>query len=295
LDSNDAAADVVAPRDSVYSGPFLLPVIDLINHSSEKKCTTLHRVRARDQDVFVMMAEHSVSAGEEILHSYGDLTAGQCLQTFGFVPETAVQRAASSSSASSTNFTPAILSKTEDILPACWEVIESDLPSQLAASMQEQNMEDEIWTVKVDRNRKTDFLPNELLISVDSDNMWTDELVTVTCLPFLPACAASEITARTLLDRSMLEDYYLCKLVCTAMLKAIDKKLKRYTSVQADEWPTDDQELLIELLASKQVDTPSSQRLMYGLTVRLEEKQSLATLRGEVIATLVGLDSDKQC
>ena len=52
-----------------YSGPYLLPFIDLINHSTEEKCTTLQRDAADGS--FVMIAERKICAGEEIFHTYG--------------------------------------------------------------------------------------------------------------------------------------------------------------------------------------------------------------------------------
>lgn len=91
-----------------YSGPYLLPFIDLLNHTSDrgKKCTTLKRQSSPSNKAtsttttqlstkhpntndasFVMVSERPIQAGEEVLHSYGeDLTSSQFLQTFGFVP-----------------------------------------------------------------------------------------------------------------------------------------------------------------------------------------------------------------
>ena len=80
-----------SPSSSIngnYDGPFLLPVIDLLNHDPPNKCTTLQRrTHNVDDDYFIMIAERDICAGEEVVHSYGDgLTSAQLLQTFGFVP-----------------------------------------------------------------------------------------------------------------------------------------------------------------------------------------------------------------
>jgi hypothetical protein len=56
--------------DETYHGPYLLPYVDLLNHSprgSAERATTLRR----DADgSFFMVAERDIAAGEEIRHSY---------------------------------------------------------------------------------------------------------------------------------------------------------------------------------------------------------------------------------
>jgi hypothetical protein len=102
-------------------GPYFIPVVDLLNHCSDPqaKVTTLTvttTLRAdgkngkgdSDSDSegvknhqsnehhvwFEMRAERDVREGEPVTHSYGNrLTSSQCLQTFGFVPISAVLRA----------------------------------------------------------------------------------------------------------------------------------------------------------------------------------------------------------
>ena len=73
---------------------FLLPLFDLINHSTERKerCTTLARVDGDSSkgdgealDAFEMRAERHVEAHSEVLHSYGQHGAAQLLRTYGFV------------------------------------------------------------------------------------------------------------------------------------------------------------------------------------------------------------------
>ena len=69
---------------SSWSGPFLLPLIDLLNHNPAQSCTTLQRDDTND---FIMIAERELARGDEVFHSYGkDLSSAQVLQTFGFVP-----------------------------------------------------------------------------------------------------------------------------------------------------------------------------------------------------------------
>jgi len=81
-----------ANTNDKYGGPFLLPVIDLLNHDPRRACTTLRRYATNNNtqkgtSCFQMIAERDILEGEELFHSYGtDLTSAQLLQTFGFVP-----------------------------------------------------------------------------------------------------------------------------------------------------------------------------------------------------------------
>ncbi|OEU06249.1 SET domain-containing protein [Fragilariopsis cylindrus CCMP1102] len=76
----------------VYDGPFLLPVIDLLNHNPNRACTSLQRIQTTNSSTntityFTMRAERNIHQEEELYHSYGhQLTSSQLLQTFGFVP-----------------------------------------------------------------------------------------------------------------------------------------------------------------------------------------------------------------
>jgi hypothetical protein len=260
-----------------YTGPFLLPAVDLLNHAvGDKKCTTLQR------DVegnFSMQTERSITAGEEVLHSYGDsLTACQCFQTFGFVPEAAMSNVLQCHP--SDPITPALLTKVS-VLEACWQVIESDLPGRLGQIMQERNMEDEVWTVSVDRRRTADFISDDILIVYEQP--LSNEVVTTACLPFLPICAYRE-ASQGLLGREILEDF----------LRAIKAKLDTYTPVHWHGARVDDDAVLLrDLLASADGSDATThqqgeqkRRLMYGLTLRLEEKACLWALQEEVRQTL---------
>ena len=199
-------------------GPFLLPVIDLLNHSTDPriKCTTLMQgttttaaAVSLNSPFFVMRAERDIRVGEEICHSYGDeLTACQSLQTFGFVERSVMEFIMEAKNHSRTGQqqqqqepqqqhkqqrqirapSPALISKRL-VLESCWQVIESDLPRRLRQAMEEADMEDEVWDIQVDRSRTADFLPDQLLVERGGRGDVTslsDELVTLACLPFLP-------------------------------------------------------------------------------------------------------------
>jgi hypothetical protein len=163
-----------------------------------------------------------------------------------------------------------------------------------------------VWAVAVDRSRTATFIPDDLLIELSDSESLTDELVTLACVPFFPLCAYAEMSARTLLDASMLEDYYLGKLVCTSLLKAIQSKLETYTPVRRTNGnvngsndindvmePAGDRELLQQVVQQEQTNPNiSTRRLMYGLVIRLEEKACLEALRRNVIGILARLDEE---
>ena len=76
-------------------GPFLLPLFDLINHSTEPapRNTILERVDGDGRadgdgnalDAFEMRATRDIAAGQEVVHSYGDHGPAELLRTYGFI------------------------------------------------------------------------------------------------------------------------------------------------------------------------------------------------------------------
>lgn len=99
------------------------------------------------------------------------------------------------------------------------------------------------------------------------------------------------------MDCSALEDYFLGKLVIMAILTAVKNKLAAYKPIQriprveiGD--ASDDGVVLRQIL---KVPKPSTSilRAMYGIAVRLEEKQALKELRNELISLLASLDEDE--
>jgi hypothetical protein len=287
-------------KNNNYDGPFLLPVIDLLNHDPPNSCTTLQRDATTG--MFYMMAERSLAANEAVVHSYGDeLTSAQLLQTFGFV----------SSRSDNKHLTPASLSKTKHLLPACQTTKASDYPRQLQESMKAQQLEDdvkdEVWNVREIPNRSMpDDVSEDLLVSVDE--LLSDEFITFLCVQFLPMdsyeelCTNDRITA--LLDRSILEDYYLGKLVCHTLHNAIDNKLKEYTTILLEGMDPSttqesngssalerDQQTLLQLMAKQpQPSGASHRRAIYGLTIRIEEMSCLQALQKEILKITECLD-----
>ena len=294
-----------------YTGPYLLPCMDLLNHCSstdkQHKATTLKGT----SEWFVMHAERPISAGEEICHSYGDdLTSCQFLQTFGFVEQRTIEILAGHSEKQHTalrNPTPVLIPK-QLVLEACWAVIESGLPQRLAKAMEEAGMEDEVWTVQVDRSRRAEFLPDHILVQrgggESAVSSLSDSLVTLACAPFLPSCAYRE-AAQALIGKEILEDYFLGHLVCTSLLSVIKQRLALYKPIVWNGIPHENDQLLLQnLLCSATNDSKpgdnarghsvEKQRAIYGLALRLDEKATLDSLRRELLELLSNLDSSGQ-
>jgi hypothetical protein len=286
------------PDDDSYQGPFLLPIVDLLNHDPERKCTTLQRDETTG--MFCMQAERDIALGEEIFHSYGDtLTAAQVLQTFGFVPPRTC-------TTETGNLTPVVLNKTTHILAACEHVKTSSIPKEIQDHMTSQsliNEDDEVWDVASMPNRplREEDARDDWLISLDSSptEILSDELITLVVLQFLPQDAYDEMIdadgrISAWLDRSILEDVYLGKLVCHTILEVIRRRQAEYLhldGVKVD--PTiknastgrpleRDERLLVELARVALPDI-STLRAIYGLRVRIEELLSLEALAKEVI------------
>lgn len=279
-------------KDAVgsYSGPFLLPWIDLLNHDPRQKCTTLKW--DRNKNCFYMEAERDIAATEEVYHSYGtNLTSAQVLKTFGFVPEESVQAAINGEMKD--EISPAMLSKWE-VMSACQAVAKSSFPSRLRSHMSSTaDDEEERWELKHDMTtRDLSSLPDEFLIS--GNEPLSEELVTTISVLLLPEEVYSEFAKDgiTRLDMSVLDDFYLGKLACQCLAYAVAEKLATFVrlSIAGSEDDNEDSTLLQRLGGQ-----PKFARAVYGLTIRLEEKRCLTTLLSKarsVCASLGGIPID---
>lgn len=311
------------PADGNYSGPYLLPYIDLLNHSTEKKCTTLQRDTS--DGTFTMIAERPINAGEDICHAYGTgLTSAQLLQTFGFVETGASKRAAGNEWGSDDEdgsdvsnkvrygTTPVTIS-AQAVLRACHSVIDSSFPEELSQTMEENDIPDETWGLPT---KERDILSHGLIsddIIVTAGEPLPDELVTLCCLPFLPDEVYAEWSSDSCLwSAEILEDYFLGKLALRALMKVLGTKMEQYSALDSsacglnilagDEHKGDghdDPDVLLlrrALKASNEdiVDENKRRRAIYALTIRLEEKHCLRLLQKEMINLLRSLDDDEE-
>jgi hypothetical protein len=216
-----------------YSGPFLLPAIDLLNHDPPNSCTTLQRDPATGS--FWMVAERPLPAGAPVVHSYGDdLTSAQLLQTFGFVPlshtrEMCLPRRRQFEDAKESQdvggdtiamtghharMTPAYLRKLDDLLVACQRVKTSSYPKDVRDTMIQERQamsheeeedgeaDDYFWNVQDVPDRPLgDSMPEEFLVSASSiDNrsdsshfVLSEEIITFLAVQFLPEDAYLDI------------------------------------------------------------------------------------------------------
>jgi hypothetical protein len=178
---------------------------------------------------------------------------------------------------------------------------------------------DPVWELDLNgplRNVSS-VVPNDTItISFSADiktGVWSEELITLCSLYLLPQDEFDAFMSDepSLLDKSMLDDYYLGILVCKVILVTIENKFKTYQSIDWDETTgikaslLDDSEMswraridcAIRLLQSLWQDaddgSPAScnieygphhkTRAMYGLTLRLEEMTSLRKLHELVL------------
>ncbi len=372
-DTNNSNVDIAK-----YDGPYLLPIIDLINHADTCTGRTNTKLEFTVQPnapvssyYFVMRALHTIPSDTEILHSYGDeLSNYQFLSSFGCIPinrmtrtqyhqqhphrydqhqmqtVTSDQTTPTSLTTTTSHYTKSVVVTKQEIWEACWNIIESGLPQRLATSMIESKSfdPDETWTVTIDKHRTGDCVPDSIVIvqpssvaadqqstficsgllednesTIDSQSILSDELVTAACIPFLPKCAYAEITSRTLLDASILQDYYLGQLVGTALLQMIQRRLLLYRPIHTSTIQRlrqsgdlmNDKEILHSLLRGMDATNDSCDsngnrtndvlpvgadlnvercRLAYGLTIRLEEKEILNSLANTILQLLNSLN-----
>ena len=304
----EGSCEKAAESTNDYSGPYLLPFIDLLNHCTEKKCTTLQRDAA--DGAFIMVAERKISAGEEVYHTYGtELTSAQLLQTFGFVEIGAARRAANKLwNDDQYGIAPATLSAAL-VLSACRSVMGSSFPSDLKQAMEQNEFEDETWDLSAETGRDVlshGLISSDILVAADHVAVLSDELVTLCCLPFLPDEVYADWSDEPCLwGAEVLEDYYLGKLALRALMKAIGTKLGEYTDIDASACGLlkvdnekdncdKDRALLTHLLdePTDPVGYKKRSKAISALTIRLEEKHCLDLLKKEVIDTLKSLDDD---
>jgi len=269
-----------------YNGPFLLPFIDLLNHDQQKKCTTLQFDAS--SHCFCMFAERDIASNEEIFHSYGSrLTSVQVLKTFGFVPSSSIDEVLGHN-IKDMYFSPAVISQNELVL-ACRTLADSCFSSSLIEFMEANNSyEDERWKLDFDfSKRDLSFLPHDFLVPFQ--NPLSDEFITGCAVILMPSDVYEEFVkdGANVVDKSILEDYFLGKLVCQLILYVVSLKLRAFKPINVEGMSLrnirdkDDKTYLEELRSRPQ---HGCERAMYGLAVRIEEKLCLQNLRDEALS-----------
>jgi hypothetical protein len=277
-----------------YTGPFLLPLMDLLNHNPVKASTTLKR---DDAHGFYMIADRDIARGEQVFHSYGNgLSSAQVLQTFGFVPDASICRAATWNKISGMSreekddgvVTPAILSRN-DIVEACRQMVITGYPLHVQEHVKKHFPGEETWNILSIRDCIFHLVSNDLPVEY-SDTPLSNELVTVCTLLLLPSEVYQDFMkdSPSLLDLSILQDYFLGKLVYRTILTTIDNRKKKY----GNDICSDANELRQLYLNNEEEKTPSDLRCMYGLTIRIEEMACLEMLRKQVLELMDSLDDN---
>ena len=143
-------SDETIHSDVPCQGPFLIPFIDLLNHTQDEQNKNVIMFLDHDNNdhdihsssSFQLVTTRHVEQGEEILHSYGDeLNSSQLLQTFGFVSKQAIDDVLDTkmddlkkNNSSRIHKTPAILTK-QDLIDACIRVHQSSFPQELQSKI----------------------------------------------------------------------------------------------------------------------------------------------------------------
>jgi SET domain len=262
-----------------YDGPYLIPFIDLFNHDSKTKCTTL----VFRNGCFQMKAERDIEVEEELFHSYSDnLTSAQFLQTFGFIPETHfddVERG----SLIDNHVSPAVFTQL-DVISACSFVIRSSFPDTVRDYMKSTSelVDDQSWTLNHNiLLRELSFLPD--IFEVSKKVPLSENLITAFCVLLFPSDVYHEFVSSSpsLLTKDILEDYFLGKLVCQAIQVAVESKSASYSKIEPFDVSVsnqdDDRSLFRQIRARSDL-----KRLSYGLAIRIEEKSCLLLLKEEI-------------
>jgi len=267
---------------SDMNGPFLIPFVDLINHGLKEATNT--SLQYDDQkNAFYMVADDNIKAGEEILHSYGDLTSCQLLQTFGFIPRHHISRLLQNDTHCYHNLTSALISR-QTIIKACATVAEE-------YSFSSFHQHDEQWNLKNEWDKKVQFIekyiPEQFLVTTD-----TCEIITCCTILFLPDENAirelfPEEEVFTLLEESViLQDVFLGIHTCQTIIHLINEKQKSYTTecIEKDK-------SLVRNLLNHQGKTHKKKQIE-GLVIQLEEKMSLVSFRKKICSFLQTLLND---
>ena len=300
IESPDSKSTAVT-SDEPCNGPFLLPVVDLLNHDTENKCTTLQW--SSQEGIFFMIAERSIAADCEILHSYGDsLTSGQLLQTFGFVPDKHIEDAIEIPGP--IVFLPCCtypsLSKTKDILPACEKVAKSIYVEELRALMLSKKMDDESWDVSSLSARDLSNIPEQIMIISEHGRLTVpEELITLVVCQLLPEEAYDAVKSDKdlLMDISILDDYFLGNLFCRVVLEIVKRKSERYNSEDLKFDSQKNDNLLsavtstLKSVHQSQESSLDSLRQKWGTVIKAQELQVLEVLRKQVLDLVACLEN----
>mmetsp|Transcript_14776 Transcript_14776/g.30414 ORF Transcript_14776/g.30414 Transcript_14776/m.30414 type:complete len:502 (-) Transcript_14776:13-1518(-) len=263
------------------SGPYMIPLVDMLNHdhSPTRRSTTLKR---DDEGNFYMDAERDIKEGEEILHSYTtDSSNDSMLRTYGFVHSAPPV------------CTPKLVSK-EDVILSCLKAARGAPKATKTEGRKkgEEEFEDEDeleswdatkgWDAKSKYLLSTPIIPPSLTIRMEDP--LTDSLVTACVIMLLSEEGFKELFEDdenpAVLDKGMvMEEEYLGSLVAMAIIELVEDEEGKYkTNIKDDE----------EILSSPDI----SHRLKCAVTVRLEEKRSLLTLKKFALELLH--DGDKE-
>ena len=180
---SDPSASPNSPSSASTTGPFMIPLVDMLNHSSSPNLQTTVLQRDASSGCFYMDATRDVRAGSEVLHAYVNAGSNdELLRTYGFVDE------------QPEICTPMRVGK-EDILKACKRAAE-EAPEILklggegeGEGAEYEDDEAETWDAEKGWEDKAKYLLSTSLIpqevTVRMENPLSDELVTACVIMML--------------------------------------------------------------------------------------------------------------
>ncbi|KAL3141212.1 hypothetical protein ABBQ38_003551 [Trebouxia sp. C0009 RCD-2024] len=268
---------------------YMLPAIDMINHATEPgKRNTLLRKSSAEMTVkvdgapltlhgfFTMKAERDISKGEQLLHTYGDLSDAQLLQTYGFV------EAFQPGYENPHNFVPV---PVHLVLQSCSE---SGDETALACFESKKRL---LEQAKLLRNAfvvtAQDPLPDDLVTAVQVMHMEPhefSELEKVEATDDMGEASTSQPASAEpqpafLLGTGFMNDTSDAQAVCTTLLRLVDKLLRRYPTTLKDD------------AAALHRDRPMPHRWKMAVKVRMGEKELLQAMKQAVVMLMLDSQS----
>ncbi|KAL3809921.1 hypothetical protein ACHAXA_005335 [Cyclostephanos tholiformis] len=317
--------------DETYHGPYLLPYVDLLNHSPGGTSECVTTLRRYDDGSFVLLAERDIASGEEIRHSY-DSSGMMAAATSTDDDDDGTRTSCGESPGGALN--------SAQLLRTCALLAESSYPRALRDFMDESGLSDDGWE-HWEMPTSEELRSRGDLLSSFSDEFvvpfcgtLSDELISVCCLHFLPQDAIDELLgesndgnrSRNLqFGNEALEDHFLGKLVLRSIVNALDSKLNSYKVSSTDflmGCSQDEQAQkfvdflggvyllgyesgsfcwgengIMDAMALSKMKPSSdlAQKFSYGMVISLEERSCLLKLKQNILEMLVEFDGDNRC
>ncbi|DBB01093.1 hypothetical protein WJX77_011966 [Trebouxia sp. C0004] len=270
---------------------YMLPAIDMINHSTQpdKRNTLLRKSNAEltvkvdgvpmtIQGFFTMKAERDISKGEQLLHTYGDLSDAQLLQTYGFVEDF------EPGYDNPHNFVPV---PTVLLLQSCSEAGDEAALACFEAKkklLQQANILKDAFVVTSQEPLPDDLVTAAQVLHMEAHEFSELEKVEATdgAGEASTSRPASEPQPAFLLGAGFMNDTSDAQAVCTTLLRLVEKLLGRYLTALKDD------------AAALHRDRPMPHRWKMAVKVRMGEKEILQSMKQAVVMLMMAQEEDEE-